>query len=135
MVRNLTLFFSTFTSFIGLLIAFHSLVLDDGPWIWNLSKAAASVFVVCIGVLTWRFSRTADLHYGTEKILLLSVMTLMVVGGAGLAWILHRSLISGDFETWLVIVIIIVIVQGCVTTMYLLERARTRNNGLNHRSS
>ncbi len=134
MVRNLALFFSTFTSFIGILIAFHSLVLDDGPRIWNLSKAAGSVFVVCVGVLTWKFSRMVDAHYLTERVLLIAVMTLMVVGGAGLAWTLHISLVSGSVETWLVIVIMIVIAQGCVTTIYLLERARSRDNRLNHQS-
>ncbi|MBM4168031.1 MAG: hypothetical protein FJ215_02575 [Ignavibacteria bacterium] len=134
MVRNLALFFSTFTSFIGILIAFHSLVLDDGPWIWNLSKAAASVFVVCVGLLTWKYCRTDTPHPFTERALLFSVMTLMVVGGAGLAWTLHRSLVSDDIEAWLVIVIMIVIVQGCVTTIHLLECARTHGNRLNHRS-
>jgi|GEM_PF-1453927 len=134
MVRNLVLFISTFTSFMGILIAFHSLVLDDGPWIWNLSKAVASIFVVCVGVFTWKFSRTEESDYFTETVLLFAVMTLMVVGGAGLAWTLHIALVSGDFETWLVIVIMIVIAQGCVTTIYLFQRVRMSTNQINHHS-
>ncbi|MDA2938994.1 hypothetical protein MYX75_12125 [Acidobacteria bacterium AH-259-A15] len=129
MIRTLILVSAMFTTFFAILVGFHSLFFDEGSVLWIASKVAVCGAVLSVGILTWLQRRPAVVHHTVEPMLLCGAMAMMVLGAAGVPWTFHLAHVTGDLEAWVIVVDLVMIGQGALTTWHLWNRANRRAGG------
>jgi len=123
-MRSLMVVLAVFTTLSGILVGVHSLLVPEGSLLWIAVKLAACVAVVVTGAMTWVYVRRRPSRLTAASLLLLGAMGIMVLGAAGAVWTIHLAEVTGDFEAWGMVINLVMIIQGALTTWHLWGDAR-----------
>jgi hypothetical protein len=104
------------TTIMALIVAVHSLGFNrDAGAIWTATKVVASAGVILAGAVTLRHWRRRAAMSGL--IVMLTATYLQVLGTAATVWTVHLAIVTGDLESWAVMLGLALIVQGGLLTL------------------
>ncbi|MGH2593115.1 MAG: hypothetical protein ACRDGG_06350 [Anaerolineae bacterium] len=115
---------AAFTTLSGILVGAHSILVPEGSRLWIAVKLAACAALVATGTMTWFYVRLQPARLTVAWPLLLGAMGIMVLGAAGSVWTVHLAEVTGDFEAWGLVINLVMIIQGALTTWHLWSVAR-----------
>jgi hypothetical protein len=101
-MKTISIFLALINSLLaGLLIMFliSSMDFHTAATLWSAIKIGIAASVIVIGVLTW-IHAVGSIHPG---ILALSSLFLVSLGAATVVWTLHRALVTGDMEYYMIL--------------------------------
>ncbi|HKC12389.1 MAG TPA: permease prefix domain 1-containing protein [Vicinamibacteria bacterium] len=110
-LRSLAGLFAMMTTLMALMVAVHSVFFNrDAGAIWTATKVAASVGLILAGAVTLQYWRRGAAIGGLT--MMLTATYLQVLGTAAVVWTVHLAIVTGDLESWAVMLGLALIVQG-----------------------
>ncbi len=91
----------------------------EGSLLWIFIKLSVSVLVIAIGILTFINTMNEIRSDYTKLVILLGGLSLVAIGSASTVWTLHLAQITSDFEGYILMLSVGLILQGIITTWYL----------------
>jgi hypothetical protein len=91
----------------------------EGSLLWIFIKLSVSVLVIAIGILTFIKTMNEIRSDYTKLVILLGGLSLVAIGSASAVWTLNLAQITSDFEGYILMLSMGLILQGIITTWYL----------------
>lgn len=110
---------ATFTSLLAVINTICIFTHPDGVTLWNASRFLVSVYIVGIGILTWRHVLVHMTQGTTSSVLFVCSVALLSLGIAGTGLAIYNGQRSGDTEYYLFPVHWLFVGQGMLTLWYL----------------
>jgi hypothetical protein len=125
-MKTISIFLALVNSLLaGLILAFSlspTELYQTETW-WSLTKMAAAVSVILIGVLTWLGSARSP----SAGLMALCSLFLVALGAATVVWTFHLALVSGDREFYMLLYGGSLAVQGMASLFGFAEKASNVN--------
>jgi hypothetical protein len=110
-LRSFAGLLAVMTTIMAVIVAVHSVGFNrDSGTIWMATKVVASAGVILAGAVTLRHWRGRAAMSGL--IVILTATYLQVLGTAATVWTVHLAIVTGDLESWAVMLGLALIVQG-----------------------
>ena len=93
--------------------------------LWLLAKSVAALSIILMGVLTWLTSTNAI----NSGLLLIGGLYLVVLGAVTVVWTIHRAILNGDMEYYMVIFGGSLMMQGLASLLGFSEAASSMTHG------
>lgn len=123
-LRSFAGMLAVMTTLMAVMVAVHSLGFNrDAGTAWTATKVVASIGVILAGAVTLRHWRGRTAVSGVT--LMLTATFLQVLGTAATVWTVHLAIVTGDLESWAVMLGLALIVQGGLLSFCAWRLARS----------
>ena len=109
------------TSSAAALIAFHSLFFDEAAATWTVVKVLASLVVLAFNVIAFIWMRSPRYAKSIARVVFHIGAFMIAIGSASFTWTLHLAIVTGDMESGIALINLLVAFQGYLILWLLKE--------------